>query len=383
MTDQDQMQAAFTLRKPLLPPCFLHWAETADEQGQEFLRFTSWRRNLTLQGQSFQEFEEVVLPLLNGQLDVDEICEKAAHLFAAGDLLASLKMLADQGILVEGDGMPAGKGGVDRTPQLGWLSETAPEGMAAQKRLEAAHVVVFGAGAHGAAAARALAAAGIGQLTIVDPNTVAASDLYFSGLFRTADIGKNRAAVLADVLQADEGLTRIVHHTVRPTDPNAVMPLISGAHLALCCVDSGEQATALYLNMACKAAGLPWIAGSLEGTNIVVGPGFFRHDTGPCYMCWHMREMSAAQNQFAHGSTVAYLGNLQKDLSGQRENLAASADIAGGMLAAEAMTWLSGTSLPSLDGCFLQITIPGLHIERHTVLRKPGCPACAAAKAAE
>jgi len=100
-------------------------------------------------------------------------------------------------------------------------------------------------------------------------------------------------------------------------------------------------------------------------------------------MCWRMREMSAAQNQFAHGNTEAYLGNLHKDLSGKRENLAASADIAGGMLAAEALSWLSGTGLPSLDGSFLQITIPGLHMEKHAVLRKPGCPACAAAQAAE
>ncbi|MDX8353929.1 TOMM precursor leader peptide-binding protein [Cognatiyoonia sp. IB215182] len=383
MTDQEQIKAEFALRKPLLPKCFLHWTEAANGHEDETLRFVSWRRNLTLQGQSFREFEEVVVPLLNGQLDIDAICDKAGHLFSKSDLLASLNTLVQQGILVEGDGVPTEPGAIDRTPQLGWLSETAHEGMAAQKRLEAAHVVVFGAGMHGAVAARALVAAGIGQLTLVDPNEVAASDLYFSGLFQKSDLGRNRAMALATALQAADGATQVTHYDVRPADPNAVMPLISGAHLALCCVESGEQATALYLNMACKAANLAWIAASLEGTNIVLGPGFFRHDAGPCYMCWRMREMSAAQNQFAHGSTEAYLGNLQKDLSGKRENLAVSADIAGGMLAAEALTWLSGTSLPNLDGCFLQITIPGLHMEKHTVLRKPGCSACAAAQAAE
>ncbi len=375
------MQAATSLRKPLLPACFLHWTEPANESGDETLRLASWRRNLTLQGQSFREFEQEVIPLLDGTLDVDAICEQVSHLFSKDDLLASFATLANQGILIEGATIIQPNEQADRTPQLGWLSETAPEGMAAQQRLQAAHIVLFGAGMHGAVVARSLVAAGVGQLTIVDPAEVQASDLYFSGLFRRSDVGTNRAAALASTLGQLDGATVLHHHTHRPADPNGVLPLLSGAHLALCCLESGEQTLALYLNMACKAAALPWIAASLEGTELVVGPGFFRHDAGPCYMCWRMREMAAASNQFARVAIENYLGTIQTDLSARRENLAMSADIVGGMLGAEALGWLSGTSMPNLDGRFLQISVPGLRVEKHSVLRKPGCPACAAAQA--
>ncbi|MEL6841048.1 MAG: TOMM precursor leader peptide-binding protein [Pseudomonadota bacterium] len=381
MTEHSSMQETKALRKPLLPACFLYWTEPANDAGQETLRLSSWRRNLTLQGQSFREFADEVLPLLNGTRDIDQICEEVAHLFSRDDILASFATLAAQGILVEGDNIAQTEADVDRTPQLGWLSETAPAGRAAQQSLAAAHVVVFGAGLHGAVVARALVTAGIGQLTIVDSTNVQSSDLYFSGVFQKTDIGTNRAAALATALGKIDGPTTVTHHVERPADPDAVLPLLAGAHLALCCLESGEQTLALYLNMACKAAGMPWIAASLEGTDIVIGPGFFRHDTGPCYMCWRMREFAAAPNQHARFATENYLAEVQSDLSSRRENLNASADIAGGMLAAEALTWLSGTSLPSLDGRLVQIGLPGLQVEKHMVLRKPGCPACAAAQA--
>ncbi|MEL6681866.1 MAG: TOMM precursor leader peptide-binding protein [Pseudomonadota bacterium] len=381
MAEQSSKHVAEPLQKPLLPACFLHWTEPANEAGEETLRLASWRRHLALQGKSFQEFEQEVIPLLDGTRDIDEICERVAHLFAKEDLLTAFATLRAQGVLIEGADYIRSEEQIDRTPQQGWLAETAPAGLVAQGNLQAAKVVLFGAGAHGAVVARALVAAGIGRLTIIDPTDVAPTDLYFSGLFQAPHVGANRAEVLCGLLDQAGGSTQLTPNDTRPSDPSEVVPLISGANLVLCCLESGEQVLALYLNMACKASGTPWIAASLEGTALVVGPGFFRHDIGACYMCWKMREFAAAPNQIAHNATQAYLNNAQFDLSDRRENLAVAADIVGGMLGAEAISWLSGTSIPNLDGRFLQIGIPGLKVEKHAVLRVPGCPACDAAQA--
>lgn len=371
-----------SIRKPLLPECFLHWAEAPSASGDEVLRIVSWRRTLTLKGKSFQEFETEVLPLLTGAFSVDEIAEKVAHVFRKEDLVASLDMLAAQGIVVEGDTVVTQNAQSDMTTQLSWLGETAPDGREAQQKLTDAHVVLFGAGSHGAVAARSLVAAGIGRLTIVDPANVQPTDPYFSGLYGAGDVGKNRADVLAKVLAQTDGRTVIDSHTERPVDADAIKPLIDAASLVLCSLDSGEMNLALKLNAACHDLGANWIAASLEGTELVVGPGFFQTNDGPCYLCWRMREVAGAANAQTRYALENRLDQLQTDLSGRRENLAASADIVGGMLSGEALTWLTGASTPNLDGRFVVVGLPGLRMEKHTVLRKPGCPVCGGGLAA-
>lgn len=361
----------------MLPECFLHWTEAGGVNEEDVFRLASWRRSLTLKGTSFREFEAEVLPLLTGQLTVDEIGERVADVFDRDELVVALDMLASQGILVEGDEL--GGFGPRLTAQLGWLSEVAPGRRQAQKKLVGAHVVVFGAGLHGAVVARSLVAAGIGKLTIVDPTDAAPSDLYFSGLFSFDDIGTNRAAALAAKLATLGGDTTLESHSDRFTDPRDILPVITGASLVLCCVGSGELHLAQQVNIACRSAGVSWIAASLEGTDLVVGPGFFRGDNGPCYMCWRLREISGSANPQSRLAMEMRLDGYRSDLSGRRENLAPAADIVGGMLAAETLSWLTESSAPNLDGRFLTVGLPGLRVEKHTVLRKPGCPVCSPA----
>jgi adenylyltransferase/sulfurtransferase len=358
----------------MLPECFLHWTEAAGVNDEDVFRLSSWRRSLTLKGTSFREFEAEVLPLLTGRLTVDEISEQVADVFHRDELVAALNMLASQGILVEGS--EHGTIGPGLTAQAGWLSEVAPDRRQAQQKLVDAHVVVFGAGLHGAVVARSLVAAGIGKLTIVDPAHVAPSDLYFSGLFSLDDMETNRADALAARLLTSEGGTALESQSDRPKDSQDILALITGASLVLCCLDSGELHLAQQLNLACRSAGVNWIAASLEGTELVVGPGFFRGDNGPCYTCWRVREISGSANPESRLALEMHLDGLRSDISGRRENLASAADIVGGMLATEALTWLTESSGPNLDGRFLTVGLPGLRVEKHTVLRKPGCPVC-------
>ncbi|HXH00440.1 MAG TPA: HesA/MoeB/ThiF family protein [Sphingomicrobium sp.] len=70
-------------------------------------------------------------------------------------------------------------------------------GGAGQQRLKAARVVVVGAGGIGSAAIPALSGAGIGQLTIIDGDRVALSNLQRQSLFRTADLGQSKAELAA------------------------------------------------------------------------------------------------------------------------------------------------------------------------------------------
>jgi molybdopterin-synthase adenylyltransferase len=363
------------LRKPLLPDCFLTWTEPPDDRGDEVFRIVSWRRSLTLKGHSFREFDREVVPLLDGRHDIDTIAEEVSDLFDRPDLEAALAMLEAQGIVTDGAASDADPP-AHLSPQLAWLGEAAPEGRQAQGRLTAATVAVFGAFGPGAAAARALAAAGLGRLIIVDPGRVGPSDPYFSPLYRAEDAGRPRAEALAESLAALAPETGIAAHPERPADAAAIGALIETADLVLCCLESGELNLALKLNRACREARKRWIAGSLEGTELVVGPGFPGTADSACYMCWRMREVAGAANPESRFALERRLDRLQADLSHRRENLAPGADIVGGMLAAEAISLLTGSAEPSLDERLLVVQLPGLRQSKHSVLRKPGCPVC-------
>jgi adenylyltransferase/sulfurtransferase len=364
-----------SFEKPYLPSNFLVWTEPPDEAGDEVCRIVSWRRTLTLKGHSFREFTRLVVPLLDGRTAMDRIGTQVADLFDRADLDAALAMLGEQGIVIEAD--PAEADLPARLqPQLSWLGEAAAEGRPAQARLNQARVAIFGCGGPGAVAARSLAASGVGQIVLIDPAPVTATDGYFSAQFRPSDLGRNRAEVLAEALAAAFPDVQVTAHASRPETPDDVARLVGGAALVLCALDAGELNLILKLNRACRDRGIRWLAGAMEGIELVVGPGFSGSGDAACYMCWRMREVACASSPAARFALERRLDRLKEDLSGRRENLAAGADIVGGMMAAEALAILTEAGQPSLDGRFLTLDLPGLSQQKHVVLRKPGCPVC-------
>ena len=75
-------------------------------------------------------------------------------------------------------------------------------GGAGQQALKRARVLVVGLGGLGLPAAAYLAGAGVGRLGLVDPDTVAVSNLHRQILFQTADIGLAKTDVAAARLLA-------------------------------------------------------------------------------------------------------------------------------------------------------------------------------------
>src|SRR5579872_3411465 len=71
-----------------------------------------------------------------------------------------------------------------------------------QQRLKAARVLIVGAGGLGAPAALYLAAAGVGELTLVDPDTVDRSNLQRQVLYDTDDAGRLKVEAAGERLVA-------------------------------------------------------------------------------------------------------------------------------------------------------------------------------------
>lgn len=135
-------------------------------------------------------------------------------------------------------------------------------GVAGQARLARAHVLVVGAGGLGTPVLQYLAGAGVGQITLVDGDTVATHNLNRQPLYRMDQIGQPKAQAAAAALAM---LNPEVTVTPMPLmlDPATAPALVTAADLVLDCADT--FAVSLTLSDACLATGRPLITASALG----------------------------------------------------------------------------------------------------------------------
>jgi sulfur-carrier protein adenylyltransferase/sulfurtransferase len=133
-------------------------------------------------------------------------------------------------------------------------------GVKNQLKLKQAHVLVIGAGGLGSPALLYLAAAGVGQIGIVDFDTVDITNLQRQVLFTTADIGMNKAVASVDRLKALNPLIELKSYTLRLTASNT-LDIIKEYDIIL---DGSDNFPTRYLvNDACVLLRKPLVYGSI------------------------------------------------------------------------------------------------------------------------
>jgi len=153
-------------------------------------------------------------------------------------------------------------------------------GAAAQERLKSGSVLVIGAGGLGCPALLYLAAAGIGRIVIVDPDTVDVSNLQRQVLYETSDQGAGKAQAAARRLGALNPLVRIEARAVRFDRSNA-LELVRSCDMV---VDGSDNFPTRYLvNDACVLADRPFVYGAIQGFEGHVS--VFNWRGGPTYRC--------------------------------------------------------------------------------------------------
>lgn len=130
-----------------------------------------------------------------------------------------------------------------------------------QRRLRAAHVAVIGAGGLGSPVILALAAAGVGTLTVVDDDVVDATNLQRQVIHRREDVGRPKveSAVRAAAGLAPE--TRVVTVRERLDAANAGR-LLADADLVIDGSDSFDTREAVAA--ACERLGIPLVWGTVQ-----------------------------------------------------------------------------------------------------------------------
>jgi len=151
-----------------------------------------------------------------------------------------------------------------------------------QEKLKLAKVLVIGAGGLGCAATQYLAVAGVGQMTIVDFDTVEISNLQRQVLHQDKNVGQPK------VESARETLSQLNPH-IQIDTINAVLDdpeldeLVAKHSLVMDCTDN--VAVREQLNKSCFTHKVPLVSAAairMEGTVTV----FDYQGNNPCYHCF-------------------------------------------------------------------------------------------------
>lgn len=130
-----------------------------------------------------------------------------------------------------------------------------------QRRLRAARVAVVGAGGLGSPVVLALAAAGVGTLTVIDDDVVELSNLQRQVLHRLADVDAPKVDSAVRVAADLAPETTVVPVRERLTAVNAEL-LLAGADLVIDGSDSFE--TRSLVAAACEGLGVPLVWGVVQ-----------------------------------------------------------------------------------------------------------------------
>jgi sulfur-carrier protein adenylyltransferase/sulfurtransferase len=231
-------------------------------------------------------------------------------------------------------------------------------GRQGQERLAKARVVIVGAGGLGSPCAFYLAAAGVGQLVLIDNDTVALSNLQRQILHSNQNVGEKKVISAKNTLNALNPSISIECHDDAITRDNARNYFINSDLV----IDGTDNFTARYaINDTCAGLGIPWLYGAVHRFDGQIS--FFnanhRNGTGPCYRCLFPE---TEQGQTAPNCVEAGV-------------LGVAPGVIGVLQATEALKHLLGIG-DSLSGRLLSLDLLGMRFHESRFEQDPHCRIC-------
>jgi molybdopterin/thiamine biosynthesis adenylyltransferase len=182
-------------------------------------------------------------------------------------------------------------------------------GEAGQLQLTQAQVAVVGCGGLGVPAALYLGAAGVGRLTLIDPDRVALDNLNRQVAYRTDEVGLAKAKVLTQrILELNP--TVEVSARQESLDSQSMRDLLSRADVVLECSD--DPVTKFLVNDFCVGEGIGLVVGGAVG---LVGQVVTIPRGAACYRCLFVAPPASpgqtCREAGVLGPLVGMIGSLQ------------------------------------------------------------------------
>ena len=232
-------------------------------------------------------------------------------------------------------------------------------GIEGQRRLLAAHALVIGAGGLGSPVALYLATAGVGTITIVDPDVVDLTNLQRQIAHNLARVGQPKVASAAAAIAAINPDVQVNALQLR-ADPASLGAWVAEADVVIDCSDNFSTRHAV--NAACVAQHKPLVSGAAIGFDGQISVYDMRVGSPtdlPCYACLFPPEATFEEARCATMGVFAPL-----------------VGIIGSMQAAEALKLLAGVG-SSLAGRLQMLDARSMEWSEIRLSRATACPVCA------
>lgn len=228
-------------------------------------------------------------------------------------------------------------------------------GIEAQQRFLEARVMIIGAGGLGAPAAMYLAAAGIGEITLVDADNVDLTNLQRQIVHITASVGEPKVDSARKTLAALNPDVKVNVVAVR-ADAQWLNDNVPNATVVLDCTDNFTTRHAI--NAACFAHGVPLVSGAALRFDGQISTFDFRSAESPCYACVfppdEAFEEVACSTMGVFSPTVGIIGTMQ---------------------AAEALRLVGGFGT-TLQGRLMMLDSLRMEWNTMRIARQVECPVC-------
>ena len=226
--------------------------------------------------------------------------------------------------------------------------------IAGQMALKDAKVLVLGAGGLGCPVALYLGAAGVGELTLVDDDTIELANLQRQIGFEQNWLNDSKAERLADRVRAiNPDIT--VHAINARLEGEPLAAEVAKATLVLDCTDNFN--TRFALNRACVAHGVPLVSGAAIRGEGQVSVFDSRKADSPCYHCLYPEQGNEDLTCSEAGVIAPLVGMI------------------GATQAMEAIKVISGVGTP-LTGRLLILDAWEMQWREMKLAKDPACPVC-------
>ena len=232
-------------------------------------------------------------------------------------------------------------------------------GVEGQARIAHGHALIIGAGGLGSPVALYLGSAGVGQITVVDDDTVDLTNLQRQIAHGMDRIGTPKAQSTARSVAALNPDVQ-VHTVLQRADAALLDTLVPSATVVLDCTDN--FVTRQAINAACVRHGKPLVSGAAIGFDGQVSVYDVRQAQAPCYACVFPPESPVEEVRCATLGVFAPL-----------------VGIIGAVQAAEALKLLAGVGT-SLAGRLQMLDARRMEWTDMRMQASVTCPVCANSK---
>ncbi|HWM55571.1 MAG TPA: TOMM precursor leader peptide-binding protein [Solirubrobacterales bacterium] len=254
--------------------------------------------------------------------------------------------------------------------QLRYFSDVTagPTPSECQAKLENTRIAVLGVGGLGGWSALALACVGIGEMRLIDFDLVELNNLNRQVLYSEADIGRPKAEAAAERLGSFNSRMRLEVQVRRLGSEAEVAEAIEGCDVVIDAADWPAHDIERWINAACFAAGIPFIAMSHFPPFARIGPFYVPGQTG-CYVCQEI----AYRRSYPLFDLAVEQGRAQGSPAG---TLGPGCGLIGNQVALDILHHLTGLAEPSSLGISHTYDLRTMELEREPVIPESNCPVC-------